>query len=174
MHRVMVAGVGNIFLGDDGFGVEVARRLAAEPLPEGVRVADFGIRSIHLAYELLDGAYDTTILVDTLSRGEPAGTLCVMEPDLSSFDGRESADAHTISPSSVIGLLQRLGGKPGRFLVVGCEPASLEEGMELSAEVAGALDEAMKLVRELIERERKEVFDVSGDTRPDRAAVSGQ
>ena len=79
--RVLVAGIGNIFLGDDGFGVEVADRLAGRTLPDGVQVADFGIRGVHLAYELLDG-YDALVLVDAVPMGEPPGTVAIIEPEL--------------------------------------------------------------------------------------------
>jgi hydrogenase maturation protease len=144
-----------------------------EKLPPDVRVEDYGIRSLHLAYELMEGRYDTTILVDTLSRGRPPGTLFVMEPDLKSFHGRGAADAHTMSPAAVLGYLSSLGGAPGRVLVVGCEPASLEEGMGLSPAVESAVPEAVKLVLEWIERESKGASDVSGDPRPNRATVSG-
>lgn len=174
MKRLLVAGLGNIFLSDDAFGVEVARRLLWEKLPGNVRVEDYGIRSVHLAYELMEGRYDTAILVDALSRGQPPGTLFVMEPDLKSFDGREAADAHTMSPAAVLGYLQSLGGTCGRVLVVGCEPASVEEGMGLSPAVESAVPAAVNLVLEWIERESKGASDVSGDSRPDRATVSGQ
>ena len=90
-QRVLIAGIGNIFLGDDGFGVEVAKRLASEALPDWVRVADFGIRGLHLAYELLDTAYETTILVDATPRGGAPGTVYLIEPDLATLD----AGAHT-------------------------------------------------------------------------------
>ena len=138
--RVLVAGVGNVFLGDDGFGVEVARRLAATPLPDGVKVVDFGIRGVHLAYELLDQQYDTTVLVDATPRGGDPGTVYLLEPDLQTLGADpEAADAHAMSPDAVFGLLRRLGGTPGRVLVVGCEPARAEEEMGLSDEVALSL-----------------------------------
>ena len=157
--RVLVAGIGNVFFGDDGFGVEVAARLAGETLPAGVRVEDFGIRGVHLAYELLNG-YDLTILVDASPRGEAPGTLYVIEPELddSRADAARAAevplvDAHGMEPDVVFGLLRALGGTPGRVLVVGCEPEDAGERMGLSAPVAGAVDEAAKLVRSLIEEE---------------------
>ena len=131
MKRVLVAGVGNIFLGDDAFGVEVARRLRTATLPAGVRVEDFGIRSLHLAYELLDGGYDLTVLVDASPRGGAPGTVYLIEPDLDRVDAA-SADAHAMNPDTIFASLRALGGKPGRVLVVGCEPASVEEGMGLS------------------------------------------
>ena len=158
--RVLVACVGNIFLGDDGFGVEVARRLAAKELPDGVRVKDFGIRGLHLAYEVLDG-YDTLVLVDAAARGESPGTVYVIEPDIAgkaeeaSTDGLAAPplDAHDMSPQSVFTLLESLGGHAGRVLVVGCEPATVEEGIGLSPAVAGAVDEATRVILELVDEE---------------------
>ena len=153
-QRVLVAGVGNIFLGDDGFGVAVADRLATEPLPDGVKVADFGIRSVHLAYELLDG-YDSLVLIDAVGRGDPAGTLSVLEPELDPAPLGESAplglmDAHGMHPEAVLSMLANLGGQVGRVLVVGCEPAQVVEQIGLSAEVAGTVDKAVKVVKELV------------------------
>ena len=157
--RVLVAGLGNIFLTDDGFGVEVAQRLATRALPEHVKVADFGIRGVHLAYELLDGAYDTTILVDATPRGEAPGTVYLIEPDLDGIGTRattesfEASDAHGMNPSAVLSLLVSLGGVPGRMLIVGCEPASTEEGMGLTDAVAAAVDEAVTLILDVVARE---------------------
>ncbi|MCU1238957.1 MAG: hybD [Candidatus Solibacter sp.] len=173
MKRVLVAGVGNIFLGDDAFGVEVAQRLCAEAVPSGVRVVDFGIRSLHLAYELLDGEYDLTVLVDASPRGGAPGTLYVIEPDLGTDRPAVAADAHAMNPDAVFTALRALGGEPGRVMIVGCEPASVEEGMGLSAEVSAAVDEGVKLVLEVLARECTEgECDVPGDSRPDRAVAS--
>jgi hydrogenase maturation protease len=151
-HRMLVAGVGNIFLGDDGFGVEVVRRLAGESLPEWVRVADFGIRGIHLAYELLDTRYETTVLVDATPRGRAPGTVYLIEPDLeaSAPAGGEASDAHGMNPAAVFGLLRKLGGTAGRVLIVGCEPARTDEEIGLSEPVARAVDDAVRLTLELI------------------------
>jgi hydrogenase maturation protease len=157
--RVLVAGVGNIFFSDDAFGVEVARRLAEEELPEGVEVGDYGIRGVHLAYQLLDG-YDTAILVDATPRGGEPGTVYVIEPDLEA-GGDESlaaagiADAHGMDPASVLAYLKSLGGEVGRVLVVGCEPADTGEGIGLSEPVAAAVDEAMRVVVELVAEVRE-------------------
>jgi hydrogenase maturation protease len=163
-RRVLVAGVGNIFLGDDGFGVEVARRLASRELPEGVRVADFGIRGVHLAYELLDG-YDLFILVDLSPQGDPPGTVYVIEPELddAEYDAAfqeairegESAliDAHGMQPAALFAMVKALGGSLKRALIVGCEPAEVGEGMDLSEPVAAAVDEAVEVVLNLIEEE---------------------
>src|SRR5262245_45363605 len=96
-RRVLVAGIGNIFCADDGFGVEVVKRLASASLPDGVRVVDFGIRGVHLAYEMMDGNYDQVILVDALPQDAPAGTIVVIEPELTAGDldeGGAEWDAH--------------------------------------------------------------------------------
>jgi len=162
---VLVAGVGNIFLGDDAFGVEVARRLLAEPLPENVRVADYGIRGVHLAYQLLDG-YDTLILVDAVSRGEPPGTVFVIEPDLglgTPLNGVPPAmNAHDLDPASVLGLVRHLGGRIDRVLVVGCEPQQTDERIGLSEPVQRAVGEAARLVRELLGGSRQSEMSSKG------------
>ena len=154
--RVLVAGVGNIFLGDDAFGVEVARRLAAEELPEGVRVEDVGIRGVHLAYELLEG-WDELILVDASPRGEDPGTVYVIEPEPGEDRWQHVAageapllDAHGMEPDSLLSLLPLLGGRVGRILVVGCEPAEVTERIGLSEPVSRAVDEAVRMVKQLI------------------------
>jgi hydrogenase maturation protease len=156
--KVLVAGIGNIFLGDDAFGVEVAQRLAARPLPEGVKVADFGIRSYDLAYELMND-WDLVILVDALPGGGRPGTLYVLEAELPG-DSKvpTSLDAHTMNPTAVLQLVSALGGHLERMLVVGCEPASIEPdengNMGLSAAVSAAVNEAVSMVEDLIARER--------------------
>jgi hydrogenase maturation protease len=158
---VLVAGVGNIFLGDDAWGVEVVRRLGADELPDNVHVEDYGIRGAHLAYEILNG-YDTVILVDAAPRGEAPGTVYVMEIDpqataATSDDLGETGagvmDAHRMDPASVVALVGSLGGEVGRLLLVGCEPESVEEGAELSAAVLGAVPLAIETIKELIEED---------------------
>jgi len=156
MPRILVAGIGNIFLGDDAFGVEVARRLSAREFPKNVRVTDFGIRGYDLAYALLDG-YDTTILIDACPRGEPAGTLYVIEPDVievsSPEDQQSAVEAHSMNPLNVLRLATSMGGPLKHVLLVGCEPGTLgpEEGqMGLSEPVEAVVDEAVKLVESLI------------------------
>ncbi|WP_199431949.1 hydrogenase maturation protease [Qaidamihabitans albus] len=146
--RVLVAGIGNIFLGDDGFGAEVARRVSTMDPPPGVVAADYGIRGMHLAYEMLDSRYDTTIMVDTVSRGGAPGTLYVIEADPDSCAGAE-VDAHGMTPAAVLALLRQLGGDPGRVLVLGCEAECLDEGIGLSPPVAAAVDEAAARVLEI-------------------------
>jgi hydrogenase maturation protease len=158
MSRVLVAGVGNIFLGDDAWGVEVVRRLLQHELPPNVHVEDFGIRGVHLAYEILNG-YDTVILVDASPRGEAPGSVYVMEIDArataaTSDDfgdpGSGVMDAHRMEPASVVALVSSLGGQVRRMLLVGCEPASVEEGAELSAPVLAAVDGAVETLKELV------------------------
>ncbi|HEV3265559.1 MAG TPA: hydrogenase maturation protease [Acidimicrobiales bacterium] len=153
-RRVLVAGIGNIFMSDDGFGVEVANRLTERSFPPAVTVADFGIRGVHLAYELLDG-YDALILIDAVPMGEAPGTVAVIEPDdigrLATGEDTESiVDAHSMSPDVVMATLSRLGGTVERILVVGCQPANLDEGMGLSAPVADAVDGAVELCLQLV------------------------
>src|SRR3954469_15120267 len=152
---VLVAGIGNIFLGDDGFGVEVVRRLSSRPLPAGVRVVDFGIRGVHLAFELLEHPDDVTILVDITPRGGEPGTVYLIEPDLETLAAYAPgpADAHSMTPDAVFALLRSLGGTPGRVWIVGCEPLSLDEEMGLSPPVERAVDEAVGLILEVLERE---------------------
>jgi hydrogenase maturation protease len=156
--RILIAGIGNIFLADDGFGVEVASRLANRSFPAGVRVVDFGIRGFDLAYALMDG-YETTILVDAYSgEGEP-GTLFVVEPDLNGLNSAGAqqgfVEPHAMNPITVLRLASSMGGQLKRVLLVGCIPATLgpEEGqMGLSAPVEAAVDEAVKLVASLVNR----------------------
>jgi hydrogenase maturation protease len=154
---VLVAGIGNIFLGDDGFGVEVVRQLAGRSLPEGVTVADYGIRGYDLAYALLDRP-DQTILVDACPRGGAPGTVFVIEPDPDELGPPgESAvlDAHAMNPVSVLRLARSLGGALNPVVVVGCEPATLgpaEGAMGLSEPVQAAVAEAVSLIESLIAR----------------------
>jgi hydrogenase maturation protease len=158
LPRLLVAGIGNIFLGDDAFGVEVVRRLAAREFPSNVTVKDFGIRGYDLAYALLDG-YDATILVDACPRGAAAGTLYVIEPELSepgdAEQRQEAVEAHNMNPLHVLRLATSIGGPLKRVLLVGCEPATLgpEEGqMGLSAIVEAVVDDAVKLVESIVNK----------------------
>ena len=148
--RVLVAGLGNIFLGDDGFGVEVARRLSSRPLPPQVEVSDIGIRGVHLAFDLLDRPYDVTILIDTMMRGAQPGTVCLFEP-YADAPRRVSADAHAMTPASVLAYLRTIGGDPGQVWIVGCEPSSIDERMGLTPPVEAAVDRAVELVLEIID-----------------------
>ena len=153
---ILIAGIGNIFLGDDAFGVEVVQRLAGRKLPERVKAIDFGIRGFDLAYALLD-ASDVTILVDACPRGGTPGSLYLIEPDLKSLDAPDaqqtSVDAHSMNPMNVIRMAKSMGGELKKILLVGCEPATLgpEEGqMGLSEPVAAVIEEAAKLVETLV------------------------
>jgi hydrogenase maturation protease len=155
---ILVAGVGNIFMGDDAFGVEVVRRLASRKLPERVRVADFGIRGFDLAYALQDG-YETTILVDACPHGHAPGTLYVIEPDLKALDESAASqpvtDAHVMNPVSVLRMARAMNIEVRNVLLVGCEPETLggEEGqMGLSAPVEAAVEAAVELVQSLIDK----------------------
>lgn len=155
-ERILIAGIGNIFLGDDGFGCEVLRRLMTRRWPENVRVIDFGIRGFDLAYALMDG-YDVTILVDATPRGEEPGTLYTIEPDLLELDSLEPqammVETHGMNPMKVLGMVKSMGGAFKRILLVGCEPETFgpEEGqMGLSKAVEAAVDEAASIVESLV------------------------
>jgi hydrogenase maturation protease len=168
-QRILIACIGNIFLGDDGFGVEVARRLLNRKdrrYPEGVQVVDFGIRGIELAYTLLDNEYDTLMLVDAVPKGGPPGTLYLIEPEVSSIHpekgvdaGRVALDGHSMDPVKVLALARTLGARPTRTLLVGCEPAmssggeaSEEMQMGLSEPVQAAIDRAIEMIDSLIDQ----------------------
>jgi hydrogenase maturation protease len=153
--RILVAGVGNIFLGDDAFGVEVVRRLALRPQGDGVRVVDFGIRGLDLAYAILDG-YDAVIVVDAMPRGGEPGTLYVLEPEIDAGGEQALVEGHNLDPVRVLALVSALGGDVRRLLIVGCEPepAIDEDDFRdgLSPPVAAVVDEAVGLVESLIVR----------------------
>ena len=123
--RLLIAGIGNLFLGDDAFGVEVVRRLSARPLPAGVAVKDFGIRGFDLACAI-QGGYDAVILVDALDRGSPPGTLHVLEPDALPTTPSPMPEMHHLDPVRVLQLARRMGGPWPRLRVVGCQPATFE------------------------------------------------
>jgi hydrogenase maturation protease len=156
---LLVAGIGNIFLGDDAFGVEVVRSLAMRQLPQGVSVKDFGIRGFDLAYALMD-PWEAVILVDALPRGEAAGTLYTLEPDLASLGNPSSPDMamnpHGMDPQRVLHLAASMGTIAARVLIVGCEPHDfgdeLEGRMGLSPTVQAAVEAASDMVEELIGR----------------------
>ena len=154
MNRVLVAGVGNVFLGDDAFGVEVAQRLSRRALPQGVQVVDFGIRALDLGYALEDG-YATAILVDTVQRGGAPGSLYVIEPESAPArddGGMQQLSPHDMSPDSVLRLTRNMMEGPGQIVLVGCEPESFgnelegEGRMGLSEPVAATVDKAVDLI----------------------------
>jgi len=171
---VLVAGIGNIFLGDDGFGVEVAQRMAQRDLPGDVKVVDYGIRGLHLAFELLECDYETVILVDATQRGGTPGTVYLIEPEIRDTAAPRddaSIEAHGLTPDGVLALVASLGGRPKRVVVVGCEPSDVTDGIGLSLEVSAAVDEAISLITTQIEvagTGEKEQRDVSRDTGADR------
>ena len=159
MHKILVACAGNIFMGDDAFGVEVAKRLGVRALPDDVVVADFGIRGYDLAYALME-EWDLVILVDALPRGGAPGTVYTLEPELPVQGNPSGPDAHSMNPDSVLQLVYALGGRPGRILVVGCEPECVEPDSEgkigLSLPVDAGVNEAVGVIEELINRARCE------------------
>jgi hydrogenase maturation protease len=161
-NKVLIAGIGNIFLGDDAFGVEVVKRLVECSLPSEVTVADFGIRSYDLAYSLMQD-WSLVILIDALPQGGTPGTLYVFEPELpeeAAVPG--TLDAHSMDPVAVLELVNALGGKVNHMLVVGCEPRTIESNAEgefaLSAPVRAAVNEAVEVIQGLITRSRSEAI----------------
>jgi len=151
---VLVAGIGNIFLTDDGFGPEVARRLAGCELPRNVKVVDYGIRGMHLAYDLLDG-YDGLVIVDALpARGKP-GDVVVLEVGPDDL-GSGEFDAHGMEPGAVLATLGSMGGRLPPTYIVGCEPADLEEGIGLTPDVEAAIDRAIDAVLGVLNKQLAE------------------
>jgi hydrogenase maturation protease len=167
--RTLVAGVGNVFQRDDAFGVEVVRLLAERPSPPGVQIRDFGIRGVHLVYDLLDGC-DLFVLVDAAPRGDAPGTVTVLEvepqpalADRGDPAGAPVIDAHGLTPDDIFALLASLGGQPGRSIVVACEPADTTPGMGLSEPVQAALPHAVRAVEEILREHRTQERDGKGD-----------
>jgi hydrogenase maturation protease len=161
---ILVACIGNIFQGDDAFGCEVANVLARRPATNDVRVVDFGIRGLDLTYALMD-APELTILVDTVSRGEAPGTLYTIEPDLDGLEtaGQTNIDPHSMDPLRVLRTAKAMGGRLGRILLVGCEPADLggEKGrMGMTPPVIAAIEQAATIVESLIRKEIHELQEV--------------
>jgi len=157
-ERILIAGIGNIFLGDDAFGCEVVKSLAGRGMPEGVEVVDFGIRGFDLAYALHDG-YEAVIFVDALPRGEEPGTVYLIEPEIED-EGEVTLDTHGMDPVKVLRLARTIGAEVPRTLVVGCEPQNIPGRggthpyddilMELSKPVQAAVEEAANLVKSLV------------------------
>jgi hydrogenase maturation protease len=152
--RILVAGIGNIFFGDDAFGSEVARELLRQEPPLDATVIDFGIRSQDLAYALVDDGYDVAILVDATKRGRPPGTLYLIEPDPGEFELAEDDDlynAHGMNPGRALQMVRALGGQSSRIYLIACEPEALEsEAMGLSETVQAAVPPAIGMIRSLV------------------------
>jgi hydrogenase maturation protease len=172
VKRVLVAGIGNIFFGDDAFGCEVASQLAKRNLPDGVTVRDFGIRGYDLAYAMMDG-YDATILIDAAPRGEESGTVYLLRLDSDKIDNGEAeiADGHDLTPVRVLQLVRSLGGEVTDLYLVGCEPSKTdgEPAMGLSEEVCRAVPVAADLVEEVTDALRNG-RSIDGQCFPNRSA----
>jgi hydrogenase maturation protease len=165
--KLLVAGIGNIFFGDDAFGCEVARELMKRSQPIGVKVEDYGIRGYDLAYALMEGT--DAILIDAVPRGEAPGTLFLIEPNLTGLGGAAPPDGHTMTPVSVLQLVHSLGGRTGRLYLIGCEPAVLESengDMGLSQAVKEAVPYAVAMTESLIN-------DLFNDRNPIRSGLTG-
>jgi hydrogenase maturation protease len=165
--RTLIAGLGNIFHGDDGVGVAVAAVLTQRQLPDGATARDFGIRGVHLAYELLDG-YDLVVIIDAVQRGAAPGTVHVIEHVVGTpIEGDVLMDAHDMAPDEVLALVPKLGGTLDRVVIVGCEIETLDPGMGLSPAVQGCVDEAADTVLDIVENAhgqyvRSSVFEPGG------------
>jgi hydrogenase maturation protease len=160
MKRILVAGIGNAWLRDDGFGGAVAKRLGERELPAEAAVFDFGIGGLDLAYEVMRG-YDALILLDVSRQGGEPGTLYVMEAaedDVEAgIEDGQVINPHGMDPQTVLRFVKSLGAWPGKVVVVACEPAEVEEmGFGLSAQVAGAVEGAVDLVLETVEQLRSD------------------
>jgi hydrogenase maturation protease len=147
--RVLVAGIGNVSLGDDGFGVEVSRRLQQRALPDGVQVVDYGVRGFDLLYNLCDG-WDAAIVVDATGRGGTPGTLYVIEPDADADLERQMPPAHGMHPTKVLAHVRAIGGRVGHLRLVGCEPAHFGGTVGLSQPVEAAIEPAVALIESLV------------------------
>ena len=162
---ILIAGIGNIFLGDDAFGCEVIKELSRRSWPENVRLVDFGIRGFDLAYAMLE-EHDLTIFVDAAPRGNAPGTLYTIEPDLSeleSFEGDVALETHGMNPMKVLQMVKSMGGQFKKVLLVACEPETFgpEEGLlGLSAVVQAAVPEAAKMVESLVNKQLKQSFEM--------------
>jgi hydrogenase maturation protease len=158
MKRILVAGIGNAWLKDDGFGGEVVKRLESRELPEGAAVFDFGTGGLDLAYEVMRG-YDALVLIDVSRQGCEPGTLYVMEAlkdDVEAgIEDGQVVNPHAMDPQTVLRFVKTLGAWPGKVVIVACEPAEVEEmGMGLSPAVESAVDGAVGVVIETIEELR--------------------
>jgi hydrogenase maturation protease len=150
--RILIAGIGNMLLADDGFGFEVLRALASETLPLGVESKDYGVRGLDLVYRLLDPP-ELLILVDAIDREGPPGTLFLVEPDEHDEGEGELPDPHRMTVPAIFRALRTLGRRPPRTLILGCKPAEIEERIGLSLTVQAAVRPAVEIVLELVDRE---------------------
>jgi hydrogenase maturation protease len=150
-RKTLIAGFGNVLLGDDGFGVEVIKRLAASDLPPHSKTLDVGIAGMHFVLQLIDG-FDAVIVVDAVTRGQPPGTLYVFAPSEADLDlhSGERIDPHFAEPVRSLKLAQALGWLPEHVTVVGCEPLSCQLGMSLSVSVEAAVDAAVETIRHML------------------------
>ena len=160
LRKILIAGVGNAWLRDDGFGGEVARRLEQLSLPENVVVMDAGTGGLDLAYEVMRG-YDALVILDVSRQGGEPGTLYVMEPEEESVNGGiedgQVINPHGMDPQTVLRFVKSIGAWPGRVMVIACEPADVEEvGWGLTEQVKEAVDRAVTLVVETVEELRSE------------------
>jgi hydrogenase maturation protease len=166
LRRILVAGVGNAWLRDDGFGGEVARRLEGMELPAGVAVMDAGTGGLDLAYEVMRG-YDGLVLVDVSRQGGEPGTLYVMEPDEASIEGGiedgDTINPHAMDPQTMLRFVKSVGAWPGRVVVIACEPAQVGElGFGLSEQVQAAVERALDLVAETVGELQAGVLEEAG------------
>lgn len=159
--KALVAGVGNVFLGDDGFGPAVIRRLHGRSFPPGTRVEDFGIRGIHLAYELLE-PLDLLVIVDAVGRGDKPGALFLIEAETATGLALGAGDPHGMDLSAVFALVRGMGGTMPPTYVVGCQPEDLSERMGLSPKVAAAVDRAADWVEEIVWQKARRATGVAG------------
>jgi hydrogenase maturation protease len=166
-RQILVAGIGNAWLGDDGFGGHVARALSQRELPGGVTVLDFGTGGLDLAYEVMRG-YDALVLVDVSNQGGEPGTLYVLEPDpedIPPIEDGQAVNPHGMDPRTVLRFVKTVGGWPGKVVVVACEPAvdgEPEMGFELSREVGAVVERAADLVLETVEELRRDAAYAEG------------
>jgi hydrogenase maturation protease len=158
--QILVAGIGNAWMKDDGFGSEVVKVLSQRSLPDGVSVIDFGTGGLDLAYEVMRG-YHALVLVDVSRQGEPPGTLYVMEANPDDVDGSiedgQALDPHGMDPETVLRFVKYVGGWPGRVVVVACEPEVIEDfGVGLSRAVSDAVARAAEVVLETVSELRSD------------------
>lgn len=152
--NALIAGFGNIFLSDDGFGPAVIRRLDPSGFPSGVRLHDFGTGGMHLALEML-GPYELVVIVDAIGREAPAGTVFLIEPEVDEIENPQPADAHAMDAAAVLALYERLRRQSGlssrpSIVIAGCVPQTIEEGMELSEAALGAIPACMQLIERVV------------------------